>query len=495
MSNQTEHSQEDITIILPVFNENVNKLHSLLENFDVSSPIIIIDDSTKYNLLGELHKNCSQSCKILAENRSITIVRGAGDEATSIHLGIYLAQTQYVILMDSDGTHTAKDAKELIHSFISLSKEVIFTSRYTVGGSSNTKFINKLVSSISNIVFKVAFPSELTDLSTGFLLAKKDDLLDLDIWYGKGDARILATYLLYKKYKKENKWAEIPVHYNIDTEKKGGITSGIYGLSLYILRCTLRSVNLLLTNYILMDARLIQQGIIKGYTPDKAYKVSVKAYAIETVIIIPLQILKYILKIIKYTPFSPFAEFYILNWSNTPLGYLLRILYFSNKIKKFGKNVLIGKNVNISFTENLILGNSVAIDSNVNIINSGILYLEDYVSIHQNTLINIKGVVAICKKGSCIGSNVAIYTATNKKPVGINSRHISYSYRSPHYLQEVKKGIFFLGKNSYIGTNSTVINSEIGDNVVIGANSFVKNKVLHNNETWAGSPIGFIKNA
>jgi len=62
-----------------------------------------------------------------------------------------------------------------------------------------------------------------------------------------------------------------------------------------------------------------------------------------------------------------------------------------------------------------------------------------------------------------------------------------------HSTVDNKMGKVIMRKGSRIGANSTVMPSiTIGENAVVGANSFV-NKDIPANEVWAGSPVKFIK--
>jgi acetyltransferase-like isoleucine patch superfamily enzyme len=62
-----------------------------------------------------------------------------------------------------------------------------------------------------------------------------------------------------------------------------------------------------------------------------------------------------------------------------------------------------------------------------------------------------------------------------------------------HSSIDEKNGKVTLRKGCKIGANSTVMpNIEIGENSIIGANSFV-NHSIPSNETWIGSPARFYK--
>lgn len=62
-----------------------------------------------------------------------------------------------------------------------------------------------------------------------------------------------------------------------------------------------------------------------------------------------------------------------------------------------------------------------------------------------------------------------------------------------HSTVDNKQGKVVLRKGSKVGANSTIMPGvSIGENAVVGANSFV-NRDIPANEVWAGSPAKFLK--
>lgn len=60
------------------------------------------------------------------------------------------------------------------------------------------------------------------------------------------------------------------------------------------------------------------------------------------------------------------------------------------------------------------------------------------------------------------------------------------------YKKVIKFGYIKIGKNCFIGCNTTIMpNVFIGNNVIIGANSLVT-KSIEENQVWAGNPAKFI---
>lgn len=69
---------------------------------------------------------------------------------------------------------------------------------------------------------------------------------------------------------------------------------------------------------------------------------------------------------------------------------------------------------------------------------------------------------------------------------------VSVVRRTEKYKNVIKFGYITIGKNCFIGCNTTIMpNVSIGDNSIIGANSLVT-KSVPENQVWAGNPAKFI---
>lgn len=459
----------DVTVIIPTYNENNKDFLKLIKELNhVHFKIIVSDDG---------NDNLEEVCKPF---RNLTYIRGAGDEATSIHKAILLSKTAFTCVMDADGSHSPISISEGIW-FLNENPtvDIINFSRYINSGNSDAKRINKSISKIGNRFLNILTGVKQTDWLGRFIIARTSLLKKYDVWYGKGDA---GFAFLYQAHKDNKNIIELPFSFKLPKDKTEGVTSNWTGLFKYAIRCLTRLLLLRLENKVILSPKIIQQGLDKDPTGEKPLKVSIFSMLLTTGLVIPLWLLTQIFKI----PL-PLIGTIIQTLPLSTSSFIFRACYWKSRVQHLGYDVLIANNVTIWNPKNLVIKNSSRIDTNVILIANEELVLEERVSIHQNSILNSKGKIFI-GHDTCIGSNCALYASTNI----IGDSWKSFSYASPNYDQEIKKLGINIGHHSYIGTNSTIIGGNIGDHVIIGANSFLKEQGVNNKSILVGSPAKVI---
>lgn len=465
--------ESNVTIILPTFNEKNRDFYYLIEDLStLDCPVIVTDDGT--DNLEEWTKDYS----------NIKYIRGAGDEATSIHKAILQVETPFTCIMDADGSHSVISILEGI-DYINSNPEtdIINFSRYLKFGETKANTINKIISKIGNKLLSFLTGVKQTDWLGRYIFSRTALLKKYDVWYGKGDA---GFAFLYQAHKDNKIIKELPFIFRLPADKQGGVTSNWTGLIKYGIRCTTRLILLRLESKVILSPKLIQQGLDKDPTGEKPLKVSVKTMVI-TLAILPIT---YLLTLTLRLPI-PLAGLIIQQLPLSTSSFILRACYWKTRVNHMGYDVLIANNVTIWNAKNLTLKHSVRIDTNVILICNEDLTLNERVSIHQNTLLNSKGTILV-EHDSCIGSNCALYASTNISQ-DVTGNKKSYSYASPRYDQEIKKIGIEIGHHCYVGTNSTIIGVTIGDYTIIGANSFLKERGILDNQILVGSPARMIK--
>ena len=186
-----------LSIVLPTINEakNLKKLipQIVSEVSELSIPIfevIIVDDGSTDNT-SKLVENLSKEFQFLQ------IIQR--DEEPSLPLaiweGIQSSKYDYVLWMDADGSMPAKTARELIEILNQNKNSVIIGSRFIDGGgykgvrdleetslfnaiknvkNSNDSVFGMIFSIIFNKFLKILFKTSLTDITSGFIVGKKE---------------------------------------------------------------------------------------------------------------------------------------------------------------------------------------------------------------------------------------------------------------------------------------------------------------------------------
>jgi dolichol-phosphate mannosyltransferase len=108
--------------------------------------------------------------------------------ATAIAFGIDRAETDVVVVMDTDFNHHPKDLPRLLEKMTEA--DMVIGSRYVPGGGMKTSRLRYWGSWCFNVFIRIILGSPIRDNLSGFLVMKKkvvSRLKDRDIFYGYGD--------------------------------------------------------------------------------------------------------------------------------------------------------------------------------------------------------------------------------------------------------------------------------------------------------------------
>ncbi len=164
------------------------------------------------------------------------------------------------------------------------------------------------------------------------------------------------------------------------------------------------------------------------------------------------------------------------------------IFFDVSKLKKVGKNVIIGKTVRIRYPELVEIGDNCIIDD-FTYISTG-LKLGDMVHISSGTkIIGGRQVTVTMGDFSTTAPNVVLAAGSDDYLDGLATPIVPTEYKG-----NVKFCDMSIGKHCIIGANST-IDTEVNllEGVCIGANSFLKDTPKPY-QVWGGCPARFLKN-
>jgi phenylacetate-CoA ligase len=178
-SNPSENIKTNflISIIVPCFNEagNIPELHKrlvkVIKGIKKPCQIIYVDDSSTDDtpqILSELKK----------KNKFVIVKRHSCNKglAESWITGANAAQGDYSVIIDADLQYQPEDIFRLYKSLMSTNVDIVQGSRSTIGRSIDLRFIY----SISlNYILNLIFSMRLKDNKSGFIICKKDTLVNL----------------------------------------------------------------------------------------------------------------------------------------------------------------------------------------------------------------------------------------------------------------------------------------------------------------------------
>jgi len=206
------HSMEtpkSLTVILPVLNE-VQNIQLLLSEFEALKlrgihgklQIIIVDDGSTDGIEDYLARRS-------VKNINLIYLRRTADKSLplSIWEGIVCADSEYVVWMDADGSMPVKVISQLWEKYENSSADAVIGSRYVEGGGhkginvtgktsfysllknvnqSEDMLIAVILSKILNIFLRFTVCAGILDMTSGFMLTRKELLerSDFDGIYG-----------------------------------------------------------------------------------------------------------------------------------------------------------------------------------------------------------------------------------------------------------------------------------------------------------------------
>lgn len=175
------------------------------------------------------------------------------------------------------------------------------------------------------------------------------------------------------------------------------------------------------------------------------------------------------------------------------LGIFLRSIFYKPLFKKFGRGVLIGRNIVIRHPKSIELGDGIVIDDNALLDAKGkgnIIRIGDYSYIGRNTILSCKNGNIFLDEYVNIGHNCILFSSFDLKVGGgtmiaafchlLSGGEYDYKINIPFYKQAgIKPGKpTIIGRNSWLGSNVTVISEKaIGEHCIIGAKSLVSKDI------------------
>lgn len=199
----------NLSIVLPAYleAENLNyilpQLHRCLSKVNTEYEILVVDTIKEMDSTKEVCRR--QEANYI--NR-----RGGNSYGDAIRTGIAEAKGKYIIIMDSDGSHSP----EVIPAFFSQMEEgpydLIIGSRYCEGGNSHNGIILKSMSRILNVTYRVIFGLKVKDVSDSFRMYKAEQLKSIELECDNFD--VVEEILIRLSIKYQGlKMKEIPIYF------------------------------------------------------------------------------------------------------------------------------------------------------------------------------------------------------------------------------------------------------------------------------------------
>ena len=258
MIEEDMNQDNKISVILPTLNEEENlrllipEIVNLLEDdLNIKYEVIVVDDGSTDMTEGFVSE-------IMSKNTSIKFLSRTNEKSLPLSIleGINAAAHDHVMWLDADGSMTPIAMDRLLRTYFehynSGDEKVIIGSRFAEGGGykgvkdvknqsilssiknvrqSNDSVFGMLLSILINKLLSTLFRTELTDLTSGFIVLRKN-LIDPKVFENKEYGEYFI-YLIASLIKKEASIKE--VGYICETRLHGYSKTGS-GIIKFIIR-------------------------------------------------------------------------------------------------------------------------------------------------------------------------------------------------------------------------------------------------------------------
>ena len=187
---------DNLRVLLPAINK-------VVEDLGITAEIIVLDAFAPVD-------DTQQVC---LENNVTWLPRQGGNlYGDAVRTGIKASTGEYVISMDSDGSHNPQFLYELWKN--RSEADVVIASRYIPGGVTENPWLLVAMSRILNVIFKIFVGIPVYDVSNSFRLYRGDLLRSIQPTYANFDVleEILAK-IIWCNSERIAKVIEIPFRF------------------------------------------------------------------------------------------------------------------------------------------------------------------------------------------------------------------------------------------------------------------------------------------
>ena len=219
-------SKPYLTIAVPVYNEEktVEKILTKLAVLPIKNyEVVVIDDCSKdksHELINKFIKKLNKNNFTLIRH-DINLGKGAG-----IKSALKVAKGDYFVVQDADLEYDPKDIVKLITFAEKNNVDAVYGSRF-MGTIKNMPKANYIANKFYNILVRVMYGAEITDMHTCYKMVKTKILLNFEM---ESDGFGYATEMISKLLRSKITIHELPISFDGRNKKQGKKINFIDGI-------------------------------------------------------------------------------------------------------------------------------------------------------------------------------------------------------------------------------------------------------------------------
>ncbi|HMU45074.1 MAG TPA: glycosyltransferase family 2 protein [Chitinophagaceae bacterium] len=207
-----EETNDNIFIIIPVYNEQLSLLSKIVDTLLTRYKVILVDDASLERIILPKRDN------LFLLRHPVNLGQGA-----ALQTGISYALrkgAEYIIMFDGDGQHSATDIPALLMPLLKNEADISLASRFLKQSKHNASFVRLSLLHIARIVNYIFTGLYLSDAHNGFRAITKKAAAKLRL---KENRMAHATEILFEIKKHRWRYTEVPVNiiYTDYSKRKG----------------------------------------------------------------------------------------------------------------------------------------------------------------------------------------------------------------------------------------------------------------------------------
>lgn len=205
-----EKTNDNIFIVIPVYNEQLSLLSKIVDTLLTRYKVILVDDASIEKI-------------VLPKRKNLSLLRHAVNlgQGAALQTGIsYALQkgAEYIIMFDGDGQHSPTDIPALLMPLLKKEADIALASRFLKKSKHNASFIRQSLLHIARIVNYIFTGLYLSDAHNGLRAITKKTAAVLEL---KENRMAHATEILFEIKKHRWRYTEVPVNIVYTDYSKG----------------------------------------------------------------------------------------------------------------------------------------------------------------------------------------------------------------------------------------------------------------------------------
>lgn len=217
-----------LSIIIPVYNEErtiarvIDRVISVMLPSGIERELVIVND-------GSVDRT-SEILESYYNHPTIKIFYQVNQgKTTALLLGIAKASGDILLIQDADLEYDPDQYPILLAPILANQATVVYGSRF-LGSIKKMFFINKMANIVSNIVLRLFYGVNITDVNTCFKVFRKEALQGLNICSKKF---AFETEVTVKLIKRGTRILEVPIDYLARSKQEGKKINWLSALGMF----------------------------------------------------------------------------------------------------------------------------------------------------------------------------------------------------------------------------------------------------------------------